>query len=253
MPNFLECAREAQHGRIPMKGTALCAHFSRSFFGYARECGLSSAQIYVDVVGAFDTVLRQLLFDTPITDTIIAFVIKGLGCGPEVMHELAKHIADQSFLADTSMSPYTRRCLQECHESTWFSTQGLQVVAGTEVGSIPGDPLGDIVFNFISSRVHGTLEVELHEAGLLSEIDAPPCLATVPGHPTRRMRLFDNVYVDDAAFMLLASCAHALIVKTARAAQIIRDVYASFFLVLNMKPGKSEVMLRLCGNKSKQI
>ena len=48
--------------------------------------------------------------------------------------------------------------LIECHTDTWFSTQGLDGLEVSMVGAIPGDPLGDIVYAFLASKVHGEVE-----------------------------------------------------------------------------------------------
>ena len=229
MPNFMACSRQAQHGGMPHRGTALCSHFSRSFFGYACERSLCAAQLYVDVIGAFDTVLRQLLFQNELSDEVIAFVLNSLGMDAEVMHKLAQHISNKDFLDSSGMSKFTQMCFQKCHEDTWISTQGLQEIATTEVGSIPGDPLGDIAFNFVSSRVHTDLESQLLAAGLLSEVEAPPCLSGLTGHELGPLTMFDNVYVDDAAFMILADSAVGIINKAVPVAQIVRSVYSSSF------------------------
>ena len=72
LPTFNKIARPTQHGGVANKGTALCAHLGREFFAYGfftRQC---SSQLYVDVVGAFDSVFRQLLLDVPLTDEVVA-------------------------------------------------------------------------------------------------------------------------------------------------------------------------------------
>ena len=90
-------------------------------------------------------------------------------------------------------------------------------------------------------------------ADLLSEVQAPPCLSRLTDHEHGSMTLFDNVYVDDAAFMILADTASGIVNKAVAVAQIVRSLYSSYFLLINMKPGKSEIMFRLCGDSSKVI
>ena len=105
MPSFLNVARESMHGGVPHKGTALCAHMCRSFFQYTAAHGMCAVQIFVDVVGAFDTVLRQLLFCGPLSHELVAFVLRTLGIGPEGIHQLASHVSSGESLQHSGMSP----------------------------------------------------------------------------------------------------------------------------------------------------
>ena len=111
MPSFLNVAREAMHGGAPHKGMALCSHMARSIFQFAAAHGKNAAQIFIDVVGAFDTVLRQLLFAGPLNDELVAFVVRTLGIGPEGMHKLAEHISSGEFLRHAGMSPFMYKVL----------------------------------------------------------------------------------------------------------------------------------------------
>ena len=97
------------------------------------------------------------------------------------------------------------------------------------------------------------MECKLEAAGFLSCVEMPPCLSSLPSHLRDPLRMFDNVYVDDAAVMLVSRCPFSIVRKAAEAARIIRKVYSSYSLLINMKPGKSKVMFSLYGVGTKQI
>ena len=52
--------------------------------------------MFVDVLGAFDALIRELLFSDTVLDEHVAAAPKACGFGPEVMHELARHVASES-------------------------------------------------------------------------------------------------------------------------------------------------------------
>ena len=80
----------------------MCAHQSLAFWEYTRGKGQSAAQVYVDIVCAFDAVVRQLVFgsDQLPFDTGIALIVSSLGLPPEVIHYLASELSKRSMLQD---------------------------------------------------------------------------------------------------------------------------------------------------------
>ena len=76
---------------VPNRGTEMCAHQSQAVWEYTISYGLSCAQVFADIVGAFDAALRHVIFDQacfPHDDAAIAAVVRGLGFGPEAMHDI---------------------------------------------------------------------------------------------------------------------------------------------------------------------
>ena len=61
--------------------------------------------------------------------------------------------------------------MKEIHIGTWHSTQGLEEVTCTCIGSKPGDPLGDICFNYLACRILNEVEEELSKRGGLVEVE----------------------------------------------------------------------------------
>ena len=255
--SFVNVARPTQHGGVPHKGTTLCAHLSRSVAAYAKQNGLCCTQIYCDVVGAFDALLRQIMLDVPMTDELIAFVLSKLKFEPDSMHKLYEHIKERSFLNTSGVSPYWQHVLAEVHTDTWFSTQGVCDVTLSDIGSIPGDPLGDIMFNFCAIKIHEQIETRLRDACLLHEI---PCLhdcsedAVHDGAVT--VTLCDNLYVDDSDFFIVGSRssptnAISHVHDASEAMCIIRSTYREHCMELNMKLGKTNAAMSICGSDSK--
>ena len=105
--------------------------------------------------------------------TPIAYIFKTFNFSAVEFRALIEHIRFGAFLAKCGMPKYWQHVLCEYHADAWFSTQGLPEVAASFLGSIPGDPLGDIVLNYISILVHGEVENELRAAGLVISLPVP--------------------------------------------------------------------------------
>ena len=137
--------------------------------------------------------------------------------------------------------------LKECHSDTWFSTRGISSIVASTIGTIPGDPLGDIIYNFISIRVHKELEIEIKHNNLL--IQLPPLVDEDLNDlfPNDVIDCVENLYVDDATFFCTTDECFQHVRDVCRLVSLVYKVYRSFLLDLNMKANKSEVQMNLCG------
>eukprot|EP00969_Alexandrium_andersonii_P087178 3845514-Alexandrium_andersonii.AAC.1 len=66
--------------------------------------------------------------------------------------------------------------VEDTHTCAWFSTQGLQPIVSTSRGSKPGDPLGDVLYAFMSISIMEQCEQELVSEGLCVHLpEVPEC------------------------------------------------------------------------------
>ena len=126
-------------------------------------------------------------------------------------------------------------------------------------GSILGDPLVDILFNFLMASILDLIEQRLVEAELVhvmpnvNDQDAVACSflaaasVVAPG-----VSMLDAAYCDDCVFMQNDADPLRLIQKTKQTMAIVRDTFAEFCMQLNFKPGKTECILKFRGHKSKE-
>ena len=128
-------------------------HTARQFFELARFQGSSAACLFVDVIGAFDAVVRELMFSEEHLDTQVIQALQALSFGPDVLEQLKKLVQGLGALVQTGMDPHLVKVIAEAHQDTWFTTQGLVEAVVTKMGSRPGDPLGDIIYNFLATLV----------------------------------------------------------------------------------------------------
>ena len=107
-------------------GTDICALVARQFFAWCKTGRFNGLALYVDVISAFDAVIRELLSHAEVLDSQVAAAVKRLGFGPDVMHALAEHIAAGSVLSKAGMSRHAVQLRAEAHEDIWFTTQGCE-------------------------------------------------------------------------------------------------------------------------------
>ena len=86
-------------GGIAGRGTDFCAHIARQFWSYAKLNGVSAAQIFADVVAAFESVVVRELVHDEYFDFRVVKVLQKLGFGPDVMEEITKRVGRQSALS----------------------------------------------------------------------------------------------------------------------------------------------------------
>ena len=140
-------------------------------------------------------------------------------------------------------------------ETTWFTTQGLPTAVHTTLGSRAGDPYGDLVFGFLLARVSREVNEALSREGLQFSLPAAgvhePLFAEAPCPQDTCVR--DIQYVDDDVFPFVHKDPEQIVDQLARAIPIVVDISASHALVLNFKPGKSEVLLAIRGKGSTAV
>ena len=59
MVRYLATAHESTYGGTPKRGTDMCSHQAMAAWELAQAMNLSMAQLFVDVVGAFDGLVRD--------------------------------------------------------------------------------------------------------------------------------------------------------------------------------------------------
>eukprot|EP00974_Lingulodinium_polyedra_P130488 11214002-Lingulodinium_polyedra.AAC.1 len=154
----------------------MCARIPRLLLNWARKTARAVAMLFIDVVGAFDAVIRALMFADLSCDVDIAKVLHDFGFGPEVFHEIVSTIAKGTTLQKAGVHPHLQWCLAESHADSWFTTQGVVDPVATFTGVKVGDPLGDMLYNMLEARVLHEIESTARSHGLscgLPSVEAP--------------------------------------------------------------------------------
>ncbi len=248
-PFFLSKIRGCAHGGIKKRGIDFAVHTVSALQRYARNRNKSSALFFIDIIFAFDALDRRIMFD-----------------GEE---SVFRQLFGEGRVQETLASSFAR---------SWTTTQGVAEVIRTTLGSRPGDPWADKVFtilvtwglNRVGERALDAgigFKVELRKNGtVLSRTwgqdeadndsdDVGGVFAAGLGEP-READLVDGEeqsYVDDIVFIILADTAAQCVEQLERLAVIVTEEFTKIGLVLNFSEGKSEAIVHLVGEKSRDI
>ena len=128
VPHYLDgAARPTQFGESHHSGTDFCGHFARSYWLLASSSCQSGCQVFVDVVGAFDAVIRRYISDDANDDERVIHVLQAMGMGPEVLHGWVDHIrtGGHTLIRRAGAGEHLRAIISEVHTTSWHTTQGL--------------------------------------------------------------------------------------------------------------------------------
>ena len=168
LPHFLRFSRDTQCGGLPRRSTDFAAQMIRLFLEKAKAQKRSAAVLFVDVKQAFDSVVRAIALMSDLSLASSAALFARLGLPPAAFQEFLEEVA-VSALQLAEVPPHLHEMLTEIHSGTWASVQGVASVIKTALGTKPGHPLGDILYNFVVSRVFRALEYDLTRLGVIDD------------------------------------------------------------------------------------
>ena len=148
----------------------MAAHAARGFWTYIAAARLSGAQLFLDVIGAFGSLVREIVFGDMGNDVEVARILQSHGFGPELMHTIAAEARAAFLLPAAGVPEYLTALLKEVHMDLWHTTQGLQDPTATCVGSKPGGALGSIIFDMLATSVTNEIEKEVQTQGLMFKL-----------------------------------------------------------------------------------
>ena len=243
VPHLERHATAGTCGGIHGRGTDVCSHLVRSFLEFGAAKKLSTSIVFANVIGAFDVVVRETLMASS-GEVAVLEIFRRCGLSPEQWQDLQAKLEEASILHQAGVSRHLETLLCEAHEGAWNSMDHAAQVIRTYRGTKPGDPLGDILYNFVSSAVLKEAHQVMSEEGLLVRLPAPTQAVLSDGVETC---LTDATYADDTVAFLADVSPAACIQKTARTGNILFTTFQKFGMCLNPKPGKTEVLLCLRG------
>jgi hypothetical protein len=167
-----------------------------------------------------------------------------------------QNLHELSALEQAGAGEWQRALTAEQLSSTWLATEGLEKIVNAARGTKPGDPLADIIFNFVLSRVLARVDGRLAQEELVEYMDWNGCNSICPragDDSPVRVRITEISFMDDVAAMLLADSPESILIKLARATAVITDTFTEFGLVLNFLQGKTEALVKLVGVSAKRI
>ena len=114
------------------------------------------------------------------------------------------------------MPLFLQSLLANAHSGTWFSVKRSEERLLTRGGSLPGDPLGDLVFNFLMAHILRQLHARLRNSGL----------------SVHKARNGDEVQ---------------------HSTGLVEIPTSEYGVAINLSEGKTECIVSLCGNGSRML
>ena len=74
-------------------------------------------------------------------------------------------------LERASVPSHLRALVADSYRGSWITTNGRATATMTSAGSRPGEPLADLIFNFITAAIFHDLDLQLRAQGLVDVIE----------------------------------------------------------------------------------
>ncbi len=242
---------DCQRGGLPGRSTEQAAHVLRSFLEFAKNEGHSVGILFVDAISAFYSVLRQFIFNMGSTDEDIAKLFAKFDLPPAAIHELYATIDGGPIFDQIDVSPHLKALLTELHHNAWFCTEGVEDVAETGTGTKPGDPFGDLVFNFLFAKILDVIHQRLQSEGIGFKVQTNGCRTLSSRGPLKFAEGCDTAFVDDLAVLIMPASSHMVLDAVAIAATVVCDSLVKYAIRINCKPGKTEALIAYNGPDAK--
>ena len=227
-------ASETQFGGGMNDGDTSKAHlYLRTIGDIAKSIGLSAGFLFVDIVSAFATLCRSIVFPDDRGDEAFLQSLAAAGFNSHEIDDIydCLSISVSSSMRDGQNDTAIALCSRMYH-NTWVSIEGLAQVLSTSTGSGAGTPLADVMYISAISKVVLRLRGRLIDHDLVFSVEIPTLGETL---------LKEVGYVDDSAFSVVGPASN-ITAMLKKVAELANYTFNEFRMVLTWKPGKSEAL-----------
>ena len=259
-----ECAEQVQKnlpeeqlGGVSGGGTDLANHIIRSLQAYAKQMGWCCFTLFIDLVAAYDSAIREIVFDVPHDWAgSVPDYLTSLGLKPHLVEAVTELLESEgSVMHASGVSPKVERIINSLHTRAWSRYGNLESVVQSVVGGRQGCKLGGLVFAATHGRVMKEVRSRMRESNIVLKLfhkqddavwDAgePDKLAREAPDEWHEVETVEAAFVDDEAFVLMAPTCKKMDDIIDTVTEIITSTFYKYGLTINWKPGKTEAMLR---------
>lgn len=245
-----------QYGGMAAGGTDFAHHVVLSFIDYCKMFHFSYFLLFLDLVKAYDRIVRELVFGWPAgapSDRIEYLISIG------VDNHAAKWIADYldangCLCSQWCVDPLVAELLTGLHEATWLRYGELETVIHTLRGARQGCKIGGTVFNACYSIAINWLRHELQKEHVTLRLACPTGAFWIDEqHDSNggcEHDIVDVQFVDDECAMLCATSPKLLDRAIELLLERIVIIFKLICLEINWGVGKTECMLKYRGDHS---
>eukprot|EP00973_Karenia_brevis_P095746 12428939-Karenia_brevis.AAC.1 len=224
----------------------------RSFIDYCDLAKLSYFILFLDLIKAFDRVIRELVLGWPedVPEDHVAY-LQSLGVSQSAAEYLADFIDKRGPLfTQWGIDPLVAQLISDLHQGTWFRYGNLRTAIATAKGGRQGCKFGSTIFNSGYSVALKDLQEALASDGVILRLRFPegglfwgPVDESIPAD----VSVIDATFVDDECIMLASKSAELLDHAVERLLFHVVSIFARLALDINWNKGKTECIVKYRG------
>ena len=244
-------------GMLPMqvggrahKSVQQGAHMLRLFMDTCKQQNLACGVVFLDIKTAYYKVLRELVATIHAPEERLRALIDTFNLPSEALQELESKLkASTPIAAQLGTNPYMTSMLGELHSDTWFSTQGLDGVTVTTIGTRPGSCFADILFNILFAAVLKETKEQLGELGVMTDLQWNGLKSLIMDNTdhAQEVTIVEAAWADDLALFFQHSDPEILIANVQEGSTVLLNNCMRYGLEPNFSAGKTEALVSLRG------
>ena len=229
-PFYMKAVGSDQFGATPLRGSDFASHILRSFIDLALARGMSCFILFCDLIKAFDFAVRELIFgytfDSSSADEARKHeVFKSLNLPDDVAKHIVSWLEEHGpILEKLGVDKKAFALCKSLYTGSWATKDGCNELFVSRSGGRQGCRLGAVIFNLIYAVALHHTRTELALLGITMTIHFDiqqlfACAGVAHTFTFNNKTVSDGAcdktdidvtFVDDEAFMSMASAPYAL-------------------------------------------
>ena len=246
-PAYNAAMPDCQHGAVGGRSTDFATHLVREVIAYAAAAKLCLFILFIDLVKAFDRVIREITLGWPAEATDPRAYLKALGLADDQAEWIATFVSQHGCLFEQwGVDPKVVRLLKNMHVQSWFSCGDVDEAIATRVGGRQGCKYGSPIFNSTFSVALVLVHDALVNADVVLQVEydgAAVWTSAPPDSECPKTNVLDAAFVDDTVLFLLSKSARGLDDAIQILLSLLFRIYRLMNLEINLSPGKTEAIL----------
>ena len=246
-PAYNAAMPDCQHGAVGGRSTDFATHLVREVIAYAAASRLCLFVLFIDLVKAFDRVIREITLGWPAEATDPRAYLQSLGLSDDQAAWIATFVSQHGCLFEQwGVDPKVVRLLKNMHVQSWFSCGDVDEAIATRVGGRQGCKYGSPIFNSTFSVAIILVHDALVDADVVLQLaydGAAVWTPTPPCSESPKTDVLDAAFVDDTVLFLLSKSASGLDDAIQILLTLLLRIYHLMNLEINWSPGKTEAIL----------
>ena len=257
-PNYMPALESAmlpmQLGGRPKRAVQQSAHILRLFASACKRAGRSCGIIFLDIKTAYYQVVRETVARASGTATFVPSIIAAFNLPEACEDELNRLLHTRTAANRIGLPRYLEMLLAELHTNTWFTTDQVDVLTETRLGTRPGSCFADVFFNFLFAKVLDEVTQTVADQGLLTTLEWSGKRGLDPSQDEQvTATVGETVWADDLALFLQHDSPSALIDSLQVVGGVLFDRCLAHGLQPNFSRGKTEILASLRGKGAVQL